>query len=90
MKEKATGLMQKKTSRELKHLVTGAASAKDAWKALEDTCKAQSVGSSKTTAQGSTEKEDRRRSDLYHVWKMIRTELKDAYNETVPDDAFIG
>jgi hypothetical protein len=40
----AIALIQVKSSSELKHQVTGAASAKDAWKALEDTFKAQSVG----------------------------------------------
>jgi hypothetical protein len=39
MTAKATALIQIKISSELKHLVTGAASAKVAWKVLEDTLK---------------------------------------------------
>jgi hypothetical protein len=92
MKAKATALIQVKISSELKHLVTGAASAKVAWKALEDTFKAQSVGRKSALRQQLKELRRKKTEDvLIYISRaeILRTEFKDACNETVPDDAFI-
>jgi hypothetical protein len=92
MKAKATALIQVKISSELKHLVTGTASSKAAWKALEDTFKAQSVGRKSVLRQQLKQLRRKKTEDvLIYVSRaeILRTELKDACNETVPDDSFI-
>jgi hypothetical protein len=93
MSAKATALIQAKISSELKHLVTGAASAKAAWKALEDTFKAQSVGRKAVLRQLLKELKKRKKTEDVLIFisraEILRTELKDVCNETVPDDAFI-
>jgi hypothetical protein len=92
MTAKATALIQVKISSELKHLVTGAASAKAAWKALEDTFKAQSVGRKSVLRQQLKELRRKKTEDvLIYISRaeILRTELKDACNESIPDDAFI-
>jgi hypothetical protein len=92
MSAKPTALIQVKISSELKHLLTGAASAKAAWKALEDTFKAQSVGRKAVLRQQLKELKRKKTEDVLIFIsraKILRTELKDACNESVPDDAFI-
>jgi hypothetical protein len=81
MRAKATALIQVKISSELKHLVTGAASAKAEWKALEGTCKAQSVGRKSVLRQQLKELRREKTEDvLIYVSRaeILRTELKDA------------
>jgi hypothetical protein len=92
MEAKSTALIQVKISSESKHLVTGAASAKAAWKALEDTLKAQSVGIKSVLRQQLKELRRKKTEDvLIYISRaeILRTELKDACNESIPDDAFI-
>jgi hypothetical protein len=84
--------MQVKISSELKHLMKGAASAKDAWAALEKTFKAQSVGRKAVLRQMLKEIKRKKTEDvLVYVSRaeILRAELKDACDEVIPDDAFI-
>jgi hypothetical protein len=92
VKEKATALLQVKMSSDSKHLVTRAASAKAAWKALKATFKAQSVRRKADLRQQLKElRRKKTKAVLIYISRaeILRTELKDACNATVPDDAFI-
>ena len=89
---KAIALMQVTISSELKHLIRSAADAKAAWKALEDTFKAQSVGRRSVLRQqlkGLSRKNSEDVLSYIARAEILRTELKDACNEELPDDEFV-
>jgi hypothetical protein len=92
MKAKATALIQVKISSELKHLVTGCRFRKTCVEGDRihlKGAKCRQKGSSATAAQELR----RRKTENVLVYtsraKILRTELKNACNETVPDDVFI-
>ena len=91
MDDKAAALMQVKITSELKHLIRDAGSAQAAWQALENTFRSQSVGRKAVLRQQLKALSRKKTEDvLSYVSRaeIIRTELRDACNEDIPDDAF--